>query len=263
MNKEVILRGISKAEDKLLVARILDKYTLSQKIMSYTHSDFLDPYQQNVVRKCLEMSGIRDHVFYGGFSGAERTVVVFCPYYMPENIESEFSGFFEILKIKPNTRENFSHRDYLGSLMGLGIKREKIGDILVREDFTFVVVLKDIADYIRINLTKVGNARVEIDIVNPDELDILEPKVKEISSTVASLRLDSVASAGFGISRSKTADLIRGEKVAVNWETATNPARLVKEGDTISIRGKGRVVVEKVGNTTKKDRIHILLKKFI
>jgi len=60
--------------------------------------------------------------------------VVFCPYYMPENIESEFSGFFEILKIKPNTRENFSHRDYLGSLMGLGIKREKIGDILVRED---------------------------------------------------------------------------------------------------------------------------------
>jgi len=99
--------------------------------------------------------------------------------------------------------------------MGLGIKREKIGDILVREDFAFVVVLKDIADYIRINLTKVGNARVEIDIVNPDELDILEPKVKEISSTVASLRLDSVASAGFGISRSKTADLIRGEKVAV------------------------------------------------
>jgi len=66
-----------------------DKYTLSQKIMSYTHSDFLDPYQQNVVRKCLEMSGIRDHVFYGGFSGAERTVVVF------ENIESEFSGFFQ------------------------------------------------------------------------------------------------------------------------------------------------------------------------
>jgi len=182
---------------------------------------------------------------------------------MPENIESEFSGFFEILKIKPNTRENFSHRDYLGSLMGLGIKREKIGDILVREDFAFVVVLKDIADYIRINLTKVGNARVEIDIVNPDELDILEPKVKKISSTVASLRLDSVASAGFGISRSKTGRFDKRGKSGRQLETATNPARLVKEGDTISIRGKGRVVVEKVGNTTKKDRIHILLKKFI
>jgi len=96
--------------------------------------------------------------------------------------------------------------------MGLGIKREKNWRYSCKRRFCFVVVLKDIADYIRINLTKVGNARVEIDIVNPDELDILEPKVKEISSTVASLRLDSVASAGFGISRSKTADLIRGEK---------------------------------------------------
>ncbi|HOM01392.1 MAG TPA: YlmH/Sll1252 family protein [Acetivibrio sp.] len=263
MNKEAVLKGISKIDDKLLVAKILDKYTLSQKVMSNIHSDFLDPYQQNIVRKCLEMSGIRDYIFFGGFSGAERTVVFFCPYYMPENTDSELFELFEILKIKPNTRENFSHRDYLGSLMGLGIKREKIGDILVREDFAFVVVLKDIADYIKINLTKVGNARVEIDTVNYDELETLEPKVKEITSTVASLRLDAVASAGFGISRSKIADLIRAERVSVNWETTNSLTKLINEGDTISIRGKGRVVLEKIGNTTKKDRIHVLLKKFI
>jgi len=263
MDKDLVLKKIPKIEDKLLVAKILDKYVLAEKIRRSTNSEFLDPYQRNLLEKSFDICGIQDYFFFGGFSGAERTVVVFCPYNMPENVEQEYSGLFEILQSKPKSRDNFSHRDYLGSLMGLGIKREKIGDILVRDEFCYVVVLKDIADYIKYNLTKVGNVYVEIETVDTGELGVSPPKVKEISSTVASLRLDSVASVGFGMSRSKAADFIKAEKVYVNWEIANSVSKLVKEGDTISIRGKGRVVLEKIGNTTKKDRIHILMKKYI
>jgi len=263
MDKDFILKRIPKVEDKLLVAKILDKYALAEKIKKSTTSEFLDPYQRSILEKSFELCGIKDYFFFGGYSGAERTVVVFCPYNMPDNIEQEFSGLFEVLHIKPKSRANLSHRDYLGSLMGLGIKREKIGDILVRDDYCFVVILKDIAEYIKYNLAKVGNVNVEVQTVDAGELGMSQPKVKEISSTVASLRLDSVASVGFGMSRSKIADFIRAEKVYVNWEITNNVSKPVKEGDTISIRGKGRVVLEKVGNTTKKDRIHILMKKFI
>jgi RNA-binding protein YlmH len=263
MDKDFVLKRIPKVEDKLLVAKILDKYALAEKIKKSTTSELLDPYQRSILEKSFELCGIIDYFFFGGYSGAERTVVVFCPYNMPDNIDQEFSGLFEVLQIKPKSRDNLSHRDYLGSLMGLGIKREKIGDILVRDDFCFVVVLKDIAEYIKYNLAKVGNVHVEIQTADAGELGMSQPKVKEISSTVASLRLDSVASVGFGMSRSKIADFIRAEKVYVNWETSNSVKKLVKEGDTISIRGKGRVVLEKIGNTTKKDRIHILMKKFI
>ena len=263
MDRDFVLNRISKIEDKLLVAKILDRHTLAERIGKSTNSEFLDPYQRSILEKSFELCGIKDYFFFGGFSGAERTVVVFCPNNMPENIDREFSDLFEVLHIKPKLRDNLSHRDYLGSFMGLGIKREKIGDILVRDDFCYVVVLKDIAEYIKYNLTKVGNVHVEVQTIDIDELDIPQPKVKEISSTVASLRLDSVASVGFGMSRSKIADFIRAEKVYVNWETSNSVKKLVKECDTISIRGKGRVVLEKIGNTTKKDRIHILMKKFI
>ncbi|MFZ5988835.1 MAG: RNA-binding protein [Bacillota bacterium] len=263
MNREAVLNKISKIEDKLLVARIFDKYVLSQKIKDSTHSEFLDPYQKNVVMKGLEISGIKEYCFSGGFSGAERTVVIFCPNNMPVSPDVEFSYLFKVLSIGLKSRESFSHRDYLGSLMGLGIKREKIGDILVRDDFCLVVVLEEIAEYIKYNLTKVGNAKVEVEIADISELNLVEPKIKEINSTVASLRLDSVASVGFGMSRSKIAELIRAQRVHLNWEVTASLTRLVKEGDTISIRGKGRVVLHKIGNTTKKDRIHVLLKKFI
>jgi RNA-binding protein YlmH len=161
------------------------------------------------------------------------------------------------------SREALTHRDYLGALMGLGIKREKIGDILVSEETCSIIVLNEIADYIFYNLDKVGNTRIKTVITDVDELVSREPKLKEISATVASLRLDCIASAGFGISRSKMVDFIKGEKVNLNWDGVSNPTKQVKAGDTISMRGMGRLVLDSVGGTTKKDRIKVVLKKYI
>ncbi len=263
MDRDAIIKKVLRIEDKFLVARILDLSYISQKTNTIAHTDFLDPYQASVATRILSSAVIRDYCFYGGFDGAERVLMFFCPNAVPEDRDNTFSGFIKVLRIELKTRENYSHRDYLGSLMGIGIKREKIGDILVEDDFCLAVVMDEIAEYILFNLTKVGNAKASVQVVDISELGKFEPNIKEISKTVASLRLDSVASAGFNISRSKIAELISGEKVNLNWETINSLTRMVKEGDTISIRGKGRVVLHKIGNNTKKDRIHIILKKFV
>lgn len=263
MNKEDIIKKVSKSEDKLAVAKVLDRFVLMEKINKPTITDFLDPHLRNVVSTCLESSNIDNFLFYGGYEGAERTIVVFCPSNMPISQEPDFTGFFKVLKINLMRRENITHRDYLGSLMGLGIKREKIGDILIKDEYCLVIVLSEIAEFIKYNLEKVGNVKVEVEYEDLDSLQAYEPKVKEIRTTVASLRLDAIASAGFGISRSKIADFIKAEKVNLNWETTPSSSKLVKEGDLISIRGKGRVVLQEIGRTTKKDRISVYLKKFI
>jgi len=263
MNKEEILKKVSKSEDRLIVAKVLDKLYLAEKTNKLTVTDFLDPRMQNVVSVCLNSSNIDNYLFYGGYEGAERAVAVFCPRNISIDYEPELTGFFKVLKISLVSRGNVSHRDYLGSLIGLGIKREKIGDILIKDEHCLVVVANDVADFIKYNLDKVGNIKVELDYVGLDSLQAREQKVKEIRTTVASLRLDSIASAGFGMSRSKVQEYIKAEKVNLNWETTTSLAKSVKEGDVISIRGKGRVMVEQIGGTTKKDRISVYLKKFI
>ncbi|MCX7746658.1 MAG: YlmH/Sll1252 family protein [Clostridia bacterium] len=261
-NKEKILKKVLKQDDRLLVAKILDKWEKAQKTGKTVYTDFLDPYQRNIVEKALE-DFEDNYIFEGGYLGAERQVLVFCPNNMPEDNEPLGYLPFKAICVKLKGRGVLSHRDYLGSLMGLGIKREKIGDILVKEDSCSILVLEDMGDFIRYNLTKVGNINVDVEVKNIEELESLQPKVKVISTTVASLRLDSVASAGFGMSRSKISEFIKAEKVNLNWEMTSSLTKQVSEGDTISIRGKGRAVLEIVNGITKKGRISIVLNKYI
>ncbi|MCX7923240.1 MAG: YlmH/Sll1252 family protein [Clostridia bacterium] len=263
VDRDLILKKIVKIEDKLLVSKILDKASKACNISRVVHSDFLDPYQQGVVERAL--TGCKDinYMFTGGYAGAERMILMFSPNFMPfDDYENSYAPL-KTVHLVSKSRDVLSHRDYLGALMSLGIKREKIGDILVREDICDIIVLEDMAEYIASNLDRVANTRVEPELKYIDELEVPELKVKEISTTVASLRLDCIASAGFGVSRSKIVDFIKAEKVNLNWEMTDSLTKQVKEGDTISIKGKGRVLLEKVGNTTKKGRVGVLLKKLI
>lgn len=263
INKEMIIKKVSKAEDKLLVAKVLDKAAKSQRTTDTVNTDFLDPYQRSVVEKALAACADLNYFFTGGYAGAERVILIFRPNFMSFDEEDTISLPLKMLDIKLLGRESLTHRDYLGSLMGLGIKREKIGDILVKQDSSSVIVLEELADYISSNLTKVGNIKVSTEIKDISELSEQEVNTKDINTTVASIRLDSIASSGFGMSRSKICEFIRAQKVNLNWEMTDNPAKQLKEGDTISIRGKGRVVLEEVGRTTKKGRISILLKRLV
>ena len=151
----------------------------------------------------------------------------------------------------------------LGSLLGLGIKRQKIGDIIVKEDKCDILLHKDVESYVLMNLFKVGKEKVRVNSI--DLKDVIEPEIKykDIFSTVASLRVDSVAAAGFGISRTKASELIKSGLLQINWEYTEDPSSEVKEGDVISLRGFGRIRLEEVRGNTKKGRISIHILRFI
>jgi RNA-binding protein YlmH len=262
INKENILKRIIKIGDKLIIAKVLDKAVKCDNIGKMLHTDFLDPHQKKIIASILSEIKNLNCIFNGGFDGAERVVLFFCPDFMYDE-KKDIESIFIVLSITIKGTEELTHRDYLGAIMGLGIKREKVGDIILNENGCYIIVLSEIADFIIYNLSKVGNCKTVIDTVPLEDIVIMESDKKEINRVVASLRLDCVASAGFGISRTKIVEYIKNEKINLNWETTVEPTKLVKQGDTISIRGKGRITLESEGRVTKKDRIGIVLKKYI
>ena len=147
--------------------------------------------------------------------------------------------------------------------MALGCKREILGDIIFIPEGAQFVADKALNTYIMSNLTQIGSATVSLKTIEPSQLLQKEEKVKVISATVAALRLDAVAAAGYGVSRSRMADEIKGLNVKVNWKDAKNAAQNVVEGDIISFRGRGRVEVAEIRGTTKKGRVSVTLKRYI
>ena len=263
-NREIVLKSVSKPEERLVLAKLLDKAELAAKTNKLVHSEFLDPHQVSLAEKVLAHLDVCSYTFYGGFPGAERAVAVFRPDLVSEDEQEQFAdGMLKVLEVTPNSGGNLSHRDYLGSLMGLGIKREVTGDIIVTEEKCSIIILSEMAVYIAGNLFKVGNTGVSLTILDIMDLSVPKPKADDIKTTVATLRLDSFCAPAFGISRSKAAEFIKAGKVNLNWEMTQNPDKAVREGDTISLRGKGRAVLEKVGGRSRKDRIAINIKKFV
>ncbi len=262
MNKDTILKHVQKAEDKLFLSKVFDKFERCRKTNQIVITDFMDPYQKKITESVVSLIDDLNFHFWGGFEGAEREALFVCPDFL-EPLDLEWGDYFTAFCITVNGWEKLTHRDYLGALMGLGIKREKTGDILVIKGKAHFVVFNEIADYISYNLTKISKENVHLEKVELSDLCTNETKTKELSATVASLRIDCIASVGFGISRSKITDLIKAKKLNLNWEQVDNNAKNVKQGDTLSLRGKGRVVLETVGNISKKGRIFINIKRFI
>jgi len=263
INRELVLKKAVKIEDRLFLSKMVDRAQKAVNSDTVMFSDFIDPYQKSIFEKAFSDEDSFIYSFDGGYEGAEREVVVFCPSYMSTGEREDSRAPLKALKISLKGRENLTHRDCLGAVTALGIKREKIGDIIVREESCNIIVLNEVAEFIRANLEKVGSANVTAEIAEISDIGAPLPRTREINATVASLRLDSISSAGFGISRSRISDFIKAEKVSLNWQATDSPSKQIKEGDTISIKGKGRVVIERVGGTTKKGRISVVLKKYV
>lgn len=260
MDRERIFKLLDKDVDKIAIAHGLDcaQLALDKNVIKETH--FLDPYHVEIILKATkDIFGVKVSVD-GGFPESERKKIIFFPDFLrAEDVEAEIV----FLEITGHSMEKFSHRDYLGSILGLGLKREKVGDIIVFDEGCQVIVSTDIAGFILSNLQKIGGAEVQVREIYPHELKVTPTKVKELTGTVASLRLDAVASLGFGLSRTKLSALIKGEKVKVQYKTITNPSFVVNKGQIISIRGRGRMEIAEVGNLTKKNRIHLTVKKYV
>ncbi len=255
-----MLKMVSKIEDRVMVSRLLDKAEQC-RYSSFVYSDFLSPHEAIIAKKVLDKVNGIFYTFTGGFDGAERVLAVLSSDFIDAD-EALSNAPISYLRVTPVVEKNLSHRDYLGSILGLGIKREKIGDILVYESYADVFLIDKIAEYILYNLDRIGNTKVECEIQQVYQYEPPERKEKIINTTVASVRADSVTASGFGVSRTKVLEYFKAQRVNINWETVSNPSKQLSEGDVISIRGKGRIVLDKIGGTTKKDRINITIRRF-
>lgn len=265
MNKnEIVRRFAQEDEDKILMARVLDKLEAAENKNILENTKFLNDRQLIIAENMLANCSQLQYIVFGGFENAKRKILIFLPDYMEvEQASIEGSSLLAYIRADYPPDQTLSHRDFLGSLMGSGIKRETIGDILVGEGSCDIVVLKEILPYLLSNFESVGRVKVQLSVIQESELQVPEEKYKTIKDTVASLRLDSVVATGFAVSREKAAEGIRGGKVSLNSLECIKTDKPVAEGDSISWRGMGKMKLQQIGKQTKKGRTAIVVLKYI
>ena len=252
-------------EDRLLIAGIEDKHEQCEERYMITNTAFLDVRQRSAAEGYIKKCRIRNGIFRGGYPEAERCILIFLPEYIdmgeaPEIFFKDEPGEDPLAAVrvtKPNKAGELSHRDYLGALMGLGIKRECIGDILVRPEGADIIVLQEICDYILLNFSKAGSVYLDVERISISQIKRPEQRFKEKIDTVASLRLDNMISLAFNLPRGAAANGIKAGLVFVNNLQIEKTDHQVKEGDVISFRGKGKFFLAEIGGKSRKDRQYV------
>lgn len=255
--RQELLNGI---ENRDCIARIIDLAEQALKTWEITQTEFLSPPEiaeaQGIFRRLTEIQALS----WGGYPQAERQRMAIARSEIPLD-----SSHVEIAAIDISGNFLFdtaTHRDFLGSLLGTGIVREKTGDLIVLgERGAQAIVIPELVEYLEMNLTQVRTVPVKVQPIDLSELKVREPKKKAMTTVEASLRLDAIASAGFGMSRSKMVNLIDGGDVRVNWKEVKQASIAIKTGDLIAIRGKGRLEIGEV-SVTKKQRYRVELTRY-
>lgn len=164
---------------------------------------------------------------------------------------------------KSSEYKQFSHRDYLGSVLGLGLERKAVGDIIVCEDGADISVSHPIAEFLHLNLNQVGRVNVRTEILPIEEMRVSEIKTQTKKDSVASLRLDNIVASAFNLSRAKAQEAIRRGQVNVNQNECTKTDYEVKLLDKVSLRHFGKVMLSEIGGESRKGRLCITIEKFI
>ena len=255
--REEILKGI---ENRETLARVIDLAEQAIKTWEVVFTDFLSPLEWIETQQAFQKLTEVHFVAWGGYPQAERQRLAIARSELPlETSQVPLAA----LDIAGNFLfDPANHRDFLGSMLGTGIVREKTGDVLVLgEQGAQVIVLPEMAEFLELNLKQVRSVPVKTRRIEFAELKIREPKKKELTTVEASLRLDAIASAGFGMSRSKMVDYISAGDVRVNWKEITQSSHQLKTGDLVSVRGKGRLEVGEIA-VTKKERYRVQMTKY-
>lgn len=260
IDRDKILRYYRSTGDHELAARIITAAESAIHNRRYLLTEFLDPHGYSIAESAAAYEDGLELRSFGGYIGAERVRAAF----VSKDFRGEVDPSVQAFAVEWDARYyELSHRDVLGGLLALGIKRGVIGDILMLSGGCQIIVDSSISDFLSNELQRIGAANVKCKTIDFSALQQKPETVKEIRSTVASLRLDSVAAAGFGMSRTQMTEEIQSEKVKVNWKDAKNASQNVKTGDVISFRGRGRVEVIEITGQTKKGRTGVLLKRYI
>ncbi len=243
-------------EAERLMAHINDKMRLCERSYMITNTRFLSLGERAAAKREIERE-YPNHIFWGGFPDAERTVLFFLPDYMEKEAfpQSPEDLPFCLAVCRTAGGRSLTHRDYLGSLMALGLERDVIGDILVRDDGADIIVMNTIADYLLANYEKAGTVGIKMEIRPIEALVLPEKKTEWKRESVASLRLDNMLCAAFGVSRADAVSAISHKLCFVNDAEAEKPDMRIHEGDKLVLRGKGKAYFRKEDGTTRKGRI--------
>ena len=248
-------------EDKVLLAKVWDKINTGIRKNIPANTSFLSLRELDMTRYLFgDVEGLYS---FGGYEDAERQILVYLPDYLEESSLYNTDSPLVCIRAIFYEGDNPSHRDFLGALMGAGIARETVGDICVSKGSCDFFVTAEIAPYVLQNFTGAGRTKLRLEQIPISQVTIPDPEVKEIRDTVASLRLDSVISSGFRIGRSLAAQYVTAGKAAINGLPCEKPDKAVVEGCKISLRGSGKIKLEKVNGQTKKGRISVEIHRYM
>ena len=262
-----LVKTYKKQEDRMCLAKIADKIEFVEIRKNIEITDFLDMYQISLVENFLRKIKYNNYILFGGYENAERKVlIIYNDVYNEDEIKLKYSEIFNIVRVKLRECDNgkYAHRNYLGGIVKVGIDREKVGDIIVRDDgadiITFTQFSKILINQIS-TLTRFEDASIKCE----DIKQLIEKEVskEEIKIIVPSLRLDNIVSDLIRSSRSKAVNIINQERVFINGQCEIKQSKSIKIGDIITIRGKGRFVIKQENGRTRSGRPILVVEKFV
>lgn len=248
-------------EEKQFIRRLEDHLERVEIRYQEEVTDFLEPRLQLVADEYLRSQKIKQYLFFGGYENAERKRLLLYPEYTEPSCEMtgivllQFQGKLDFVSV--------NHRDFLGAIMSLGLRREKLGDLLVTEDGCVLFAEQEIADYIMQNELRVKHVPLSVDIVPQSQFIPPVQNTKERHIMVASMRLDTVVAHGLNISRTKAIDLIQAGKVKVNHGEITENDYPCRQEDLISCKGYGRMRIGATEGETKKGKLRVCLIQYL
>ena len=265
--KERFLKRIKNEEQKLVIAKYIDKFEKAEKANKITYTSFLNLSESKYLKEALNYLDINYYVFDLDET-LTRKIIFYFPSYISKNIDKqrEIKNAISVLKISA-TKNSFklSHKDYMGAILSLGIKPEKLGDITVKEGFAYVFVTTHMAEFIELNLLSVAKADVKstyVDFFNIDKDEFL-PTLKKISIIVSSLRVDVILATLYNLSRSDIKSRIENGDMLLNDVIHFWLGENINEGDILSLRHFGKFRVGKVLNRTRSNRINLEIYKYV
>ncbi len=253
-------------EEKLLIAKLSDKLKMCKTRNKVVNTDFLNMYQERIIKKELEHIKETNYILTGGYDGAESKLLIIYPEKITGDIvKRNIENIIKAIKIElPNEQKGkYTHKDYLGTIMQFGLERERIGDIVVHDDCAYIIAIQENIQYIKDSLiTTKKFKKSKIEIINSNEVIAKPPDFEELKITVNSPRLDSIVSEIGKISRNEACKLIEAELVSVNCKTETRQTKIIEQGDLLIIRKKGKFIVDEFLNINRKGKQVINIKKY-
>ena len=249
-------------DEKLLISRIKDLANATYNQNRYSFTNFLTIDEQAVIDTIRSEIKHVDYSFFGGHECCERQIIKFGSF--------ESLGYDEpfpicTLLIEPLIQkfsDELSHRDFLGALMNLGIKRNVLGDIILKNNKAYVFCLNDVSDFIISELTRVKHTSIKITKVDGPVND-LNRELKDIEVLVSSNRLDAIVASICKLSRGKALELFREKKILINNRICENNSASLKQEATLTIRGYGKYIFLEEGGKTRKDRVYLKMKQYV